>query len=71
VFAHIGSWWHGVFGLIAYALSGRAQFRRFIAIVVLASIGVAAWWLFGHGGWQILLNDIGAASTAQARSGPR
>lgn len=71
MFVHFGYWWHGVFGLIAYALSGRAQFRRFIAIVVLIGIGVAAWRLFGHGGWQALLHDFGTVSTAQPRSGPR
>jgi hypothetical protein len=71
VFAHIGCWWHGLFGLIAYALSGRAQFRRFTYLLLFFGIGVAAWWLVHHGGLPALVHGFGTASTAQPRSGPR
>jgi hypothetical protein len=71
LFAHIGGWWHGLIWLIAYVITDRAKFRRFITIVVLAVIIVAAWRLFGHGGWPILLHYFGTVSTAQPGSGPR
>jgi hypothetical protein len=72
---------HIVFKLITYAIGDKDRWRRLMFVmmpllavimtVVLALTAVAVWWLVADGGVHVLLNDIGAASTAQARSGPR
>lgn len=52
--------------LIAHAMDTKERWRRFLFFVFLlmAACAVAGWWLLGDGGLQLLLHDLGRASTA-------
>jgi hypothetical protein len=60
------------FNMVAVAIAGRAQFRRFVALTLLVGLVAIGWRLLGHGGWHVLQHYISTVvSTTQPRSGPR
>ncbi len=53
---------------IAYTISDRDRWRRFIVLVLLVLAAASARWLFADGGVLVLLHDFGLASITRPHS---
>jgi len=47
--------------LVAYTISDRDRWRRFVFLLFLVLAVAAGWWLLADGGVHVLLHDFGPA----------